>query len=104
MMKQPDSRYYHAFNDGACYEFALDIGTESDVNVEDVKPVDRRAVFGKLEKILATVKLHPAAIPEAEAPASSSSAKQPATDSPVQNSGAERDYPEAVGCGYLHSE
>jgi hypothetical protein len=82
MMKQADSKYYHAFNDGACYEFALDIGTESDGNVEGVKPVDRPAVFGKLEKILATVKLRPAAIPEAEAPASST--KQPATDGPAK--------------------
>jgi hypothetical protein len=78
MMKQADSKYYHAFNDSACYEFTLDVGTESDGNAEGVKPVDRPAVFGKLEKILATVKLHPAAIPEAKAPASS--AKQPATD------------------------
>ena len=31
-----------------------------------IKPVDRQEVFGKLEKILATVKLQPAAAPETE--------------------------------------
>ena len=77
-MKQTDAKYYHAFNNGACYEFALGIGTESDGNVEGITPVDRKAVFGKLEKILATVKLQPAVVPEAETP--TPSAKQAAPD------------------------
>ncbi len=70
-MKQTDAKYYHAFNNGACYEFALGIGTESDGNVEGITPVDRQQVFGKLEKILATVKLEPAAAPQSAAPAPS---------------------------------
>jgi hypothetical protein len=77
-MKQTDAKYYHAFNNGACYEFALGIGTESDGNVEGITPVDRQAVFGKLEKILATVKLQPASIPEAET--QTRSAKEVAPD------------------------
>ena len=63
MMKQADARYYHAFNNGACYEFALGVGTSGDGSAE-TKPVDRAAVFGKLEKILASVKLQPAVIPQ----------------------------------------
>ncbi len=77
-MKQTDAKYYHAFNNGACYEFALGIGTESDGSVEGITQVDRKAVFGKLEKILATVKLQPAAVPETETPAPS--AKEAAPD------------------------
>ena len=63
-MKQSDARYYHVFGNGACYEFALGVGTDSDGNVEEVTPVDRKDVFGKLEKILATVKLQPVTMPE----------------------------------------
>ena len=59
MMKQADAKYYHAFNNGACYEFALGIATDDDGNVEEITPVDRQAVFARLEKILATVKLQP---------------------------------------------
>jgi hypothetical protein len=67
-LQQTDARYYHAFSNGACYEFALGIGTEGDGNVEGVAPVDRKQVFGKLEKILATVRLQPAVVPETETP------------------------------------
>jgi hypothetical protein len=66
MMKQTDAKYYHAFSNGACYEFALGIGTGGDGELEE-KPVDRGEVFGKLEKILATVKLRPAVTPETPA-------------------------------------
>jgi len=64
MMKQTDAKYYHAFSNGTCYEFALGIATEGDGNVEGTTPVDRKQVFGKLEKILATVKLQPTVMPE----------------------------------------
>jgi hypothetical protein len=70
-LQQTDARYYHAFSNGACYEFALGIRTEGDGNVEGVTPVDRQQVFSKLEKILATVKLQPAVVPETETPAPS---------------------------------
>jgi len=50
---QSESRYYHHFENGACYEFAL--------GVEDapgtVKPVDHLQVFDKLERIMTTVKI-----------------------------------------------
>jgi hypothetical protein len=69
--RQSDSKYFHAFQNGACYEFALNVTT---VASEDgiTKHVDRDKVFDRLEKILATVKITPvSATPEvtAEAPA-----------------------------------
>jgi hypothetical protein len=68
--KQADTKYYHAFNNGACYEFALGIATEGEGNskVEEITPVDRQVVFARLERILATVKLQPAVMPETQAP------------------------------------
>ena len=64
--RQTNAKYYHAFSNGACYEFALDLGTETDGSAKGIKPVDRQEVFAKLEKILATVKLQPAAAPGTE--------------------------------------
>jgi hypothetical protein len=64
MMKQTDAKYYYVIGNGACYEFALGVGTDIDHNVEEITPVDRKEVFGKLEKILATVKFQPAVMPE----------------------------------------
>jgi hypothetical protein len=70
--RQSDSKYFHAFQNGACYEFALNVTT---IASEDgvTKHVDRDKVFDRLEKILATVKINPVAAPEvtAEAPAQS---------------------------------
>jgi hypothetical protein len=54
---QADARYYHVFQDGACYEFALALGTADSTDMEAVSPVDRDTVFAKLEKILSTVKI-----------------------------------------------
>jgi hypothetical protein len=80
-MKQTDARYYHAFHHGACYEFALGIGTEDDGNEEGIAPLDRKPLFGKLEKILATVQLQTAAVPQTEAPAPSAAGTAPETPS-----------------------
>jgi hypothetical protein len=81
MTTQADAKYYHAFNNGACYEFALAIATNDDSKVEEITPVDRQAVFARLEKILATVKLQPAAVPEAQTPSSAVAATTPADSS-----------------------
>ena len=68
--RQSDSKYFHVFQNGACYEFGLNVTT---VASEDgvMKHIDRDKVFDRLEKILATVKINPIAAPEvtAEAPA-----------------------------------
>ncbi len=87
-MKQRDAKYYHAFSNGACYEFALGIGTEGDGNVEGITTVDRQAVFAKLEKILATVKLQPAAVPETETPTPSAKEAVPDGSSNTQEQSA----------------
>jgi hypothetical protein len=60
-IKQADAKYYHLYENGACYEFALGLGTAGYGIEEGIEPVDRAEVFSKLEKILATVKLQPVA-------------------------------------------
>ncbi len=68
--RQSDSKYFHVFQNGACYEFALNVTTVAS-NDGVMKHVDRDKVFDRLEEILATVKINPVATPEvtAEAPA-----------------------------------
>jgi len=66
--RQSDSKYFHVYQNGACYEFALNVNT--DASAEGlVKHVDRDKVFNRLQQILATVKIN-AVAPEvtAEAP------------------------------------
>jgi len=67
-MQQADARYYHVFKNGACYEFALGLGTTVDEPKEGVTPVNSQEVFAKLEKILSTVKIQKPAV-QASAPA-----------------------------------
>lgn len=92
-MQPADTKYYHVFGNGGCYEFALGISTNGAGNGdgEEIAPVDSQAVFAKLKKILATVKLQPAVMPETQAtvpavasttPADSSSAAQPEVAAP----------------------
>ncbi len=57
-MKQAEAQYYHSYENGACYEFVLGLGTAG-FGTEGVEPVDRDRVFKQLEKILATVKIQP---------------------------------------------
>lgn len=57
--REEASKYYHVFENGACYEFALKVATTG-VETEGGKRVDRQEVFQRLEKILATVKINPA--------------------------------------------
>ena len=59
----PRTRYYHRFENGNCYEFAMGLGTDETTMV-GLKPVNRAQVFHKLEQILATVKLQPGVVPE----------------------------------------
>src|SRR2546425_919474 len=67
-MPQADARYYHVFKNGACYEFALGLGTTVDEAKEGVTRVSSKEVFGKLEKILSSVKIQEPAV-QAGAPA-----------------------------------
>jgi hypothetical protein len=64
--RQSDSKYFHVFQNGSCYEFALNVTTDAS---EDglVKHVDRDKVFTRLEQILATVKIETVASPAVSA-------------------------------------
>lgn len=66
--RQSDSKYFHVFQNGSCYEFALNVTTDaSEEGI--VKHVDRDKVFNRLEQILATVKINPVSTPEVSAEA-----------------------------------
>ena len=55
--RQSDSKYFHIYQNGACYEFALNVTT--DASEEGlVKHVDRDKIFNRLEQILSTVKIN----------------------------------------------
>jgi hypothetical protein len=58
--EQGDTKYYHLFQNGACYEFALGLSTESSGDDDGIQPVNREKVFRRLETILASVKIQPA--------------------------------------------
>jgi hypothetical protein len=77
--RQSDSKYFHVFQNGSCYEFALNVTT---VASQDglIKHVNRDKVFDQLEKILATVKINAVAAPEvtAETPATPAAPATPA--------------------------
>jgi hypothetical protein len=63
--KLSDAKYYHVFENGACYEFAL--GMQTEYGKADAKPVDHSAVFSKLNWMLSTVKI--AGVPDKTTPA-----------------------------------
>ena len=58
-MKQDEKQYYHNYENGACYEYVLGLGTAGYGAKDGIEPVNRDEVFAKLEKILATVKINP---------------------------------------------
>jgi hypothetical protein len=66
--REEASKYYHVFENGGCYEFALKVATTG-VETDGGKHVDREEVFKGLEKILATVKINSTAEATASAPA-----------------------------------
>lgn len=63
-LQQADAKYYHVFQQGACYEFGLGIGTGNDGSMEKVDASTYNHVFDKLEKILSTVKIEGGITPE----------------------------------------
>ena len=64
--RQSDSKYFHAYQNGACYEFVVNVTTDASADGFN-KHVNRDRVFDRLEKILATVKINPVAPPEVTA-------------------------------------
>ncbi len=74
--EQSEARYYHHFENGACYEFALGVADAPGTT----KPVDHLQVFDKLERIMTTVKIKSEPVPEVAA------SSEPVTEAaPVNN-------------------
>jgi hypothetical protein len=70
-------RTYHAYQNGACYEFVLSLKTndaDASDNGQALKPVSRKQVFSRLEKVLASVEIAPDAEQNAPALASAPAA------------------------------
>jgi hypothetical protein len=63
-MKLFDTKYYHVFENGACYEFSLGLGITDDAAEAGVANINFDNVFDRLERILATVKIEPGVAPE----------------------------------------
>jgi hypothetical protein len=71
--RQSDSKYFHVFQNGACYEFALNVTTNASQIEAGMKHVDRDKVFARLANILSTVKITEVAAPEVTATVPSAS-------------------------------
>ena len=85
--REQASKYYHVFQNGACYEFALKVANTKLDTPTTTKPspnhIDRNQVFRRLEQILATVKISPVTAPEVDAEVKTSA--QPASaETPAQ--------------------
>ena len=82
-IRQSDAKYFHVFQNGACYEFAVNVTTSAPDSQLALKHVDREKAFQQLEKILATVKVETIAAPEVAvstpAPATSTETKNQTT-------------------------
>ena len=61
--RQSDSKYFHVFQNGACYEFTQNVTTVASGDGM-TKHIDRDKVFDRLQKIMATVKISPVNAPE----------------------------------------
>jgi hypothetical protein len=68
-IKQAETQYYHSYENGACYEYVLGLGTAGYGTKDGIEPVNRDEVFAKLEKILATVKINPVETEQGTEPA-----------------------------------
>jgi hypothetical protein len=68
-IKQAETQYYHSYENGACYEYVLELGTAGYGTRDGIEPVNRDEVFAKLEKILSTVKINPVEAEQCAEPA-----------------------------------
>jgi hypothetical protein len=55
--QQAETEYYHRYENGACYEFVLGLGTAGYGAKDGVESVNRDEVFARLGKILASVRI-----------------------------------------------
>jgi len=83
-LKQAEAQYYHSYQNGACYEYVLGLGTAGYGTKDGIQPVNRDEVFARLEKILATVKIQPVA--QEEQAAKTQATEQPVTSQAVAGS------------------
>lgn len=81
--RQSDTKYFHLFQNGGCYEFALNVTTIAHETEGGMKHVDRDKVFNRLSAILATVKINPVA-PEVTASAPETPAAPAVQETPAQ--------------------
>jgi hypothetical protein len=82
--REEASKYYHVFQNGACYEFALKVATlGSEASEPKTKVANREEVFHRLEKILATVKINPVTSTEVSAE-NKTSVPSASTETPAQ--------------------
>jgi hypothetical protein len=82
-LKRSDVKYYHAFQNSACYEFALGVRTVGDDPEQRVAEVDRAKVFSSLERILSSVKFKSVEVPITAQPADSGDNAPPAESLPT---------------------
>jgi len=82
--RQSDAKLFRTFQNGACYEFSLNVTTVGNDDAT-MKHVDRDRVFDRLEKILATVKIAPiVAEPAPAVQTTASIPAAPAAEAPAQ--------------------
>jgi hypothetical protein len=85
--REEAAKYYHVFQNGACYEFALKVATTKLDTATTTEPatrhIDRDEVFHRLEKILATVKINPITAPEVNTEVKTNAPPTPA-ETPAQ--------------------
>jgi hypothetical protein len=67
-LKDSDSKYYHVFQNGTCYEFGLGLGNAVDGDKRQLTEAEYEKVFDKLDKIFSTVKIEPGVVSEAPVP------------------------------------
>ncbi|MFZ0957803.1 MAG: hypothetical protein WAN60_15765 [Candidatus Sulfotelmatobacter sp.] len=77
--RQSDTKYFHIFQNGGCYEFALNVTTMAHETEGAMKHVDRDKVFNRLAAIMATVKIVPVASAVAAPEVTASAPATPAT-------------------------
>lgn len=63
-LKDSDSKYYHVFQNGTCYEFGLGLGNAVDGDKRQLTAAEYEKVFDKLDKIFSTVKIEPGVVSE----------------------------------------
>jgi hypothetical protein len=63
--EQTDIRYFHRFENGACYEFAMAVEESTD----NTKTIDHLQLFDRLERIMASVKIKAEPVPAVTASA-----------------------------------